>query len=215
MRLKNLYGLHRLAMLGVALLVLSMAVFTLTAALAHLRSQEATRGFASPRSGATGDGPNAESPWRVDEGLWSVDRTGYAAGQGGGSLVSASPGRNLQLSFRMTAGWPRAFPEVFFRESEAGYGYSVSPTADGRVSLARSAGGTPRVIASSKVLGLSSDTSLDFKLEADDARLRAWLNGSLVIDYTDPQPLLDGRVRIRTQDGSLHLSELTLAPLSH
>ena len=121
----------------------------------------------------------------------------------------------IQLSFRMTSGWPHAFPVIFFRESDAGHGYSVSATTDGRVSLARSAGGSPREIASSMVLGLSSDTNLDFKLDANGAWLRAWLNGSLVIDYTDPDPLLDGRVRIRTQDGSLHLSDLSLAPLKH
>jgi len=129
--------------------------------------------------------------------------------------VSDSPGRDIQLSFRMTSGWPHAFPVIFFRESDAGHGYSVSATTDGRVSLARSAGGSPREIASSMVLGLSSDTNLDFKLDANGAWLRAWLNGSLVIDYTDPDPLLDGRVRIRTQDGSLHLSDLSLAPLKH
>ncbi len=215
MRLRNLYGLHRLAMLGVALLVLSMAVFTLSAALAHLRSQEGTGGVTPPRLGTSGGGLEAKSPWRVDDGQWAVDQTGYAAGKGGGSLAADSPDRDIQLSFRVTAGSPQAIPDIYFRERDAGYGYCLSVTSDGRVGLARSAGGTPHVVASSRVLDLSGDTNLNFNLIADGPRLRVWLNGSLVIDYTDPEPLLDGRVRIQANDGNLHLSDLSLAPLTH
>lgn len=215
MRLRNLYGLHRLAMLGVALLVLSLAVFTLSAALAHLRSREGTGGVTPPRLGPSGGGLQADSPWRVDEGQWSVNQTDYAAGKGGGSLVADSPHRDIQLSFRVIAGSPPTIPDVFFRERDEGYWYSLSATTDRRVSLARSAGGTPNVVASSQVLDLSGDTSLDFNLVAEGPRLRVWLNGSLAIDYTDPDPLLDGRVRIRTQDGTVRLSDLSLAPLTH
>ncbi len=214
MRLRNLYGVHRLAMLGVALLVLSVAVFALTAALAHLRSNEDTRGAARLRLGPSGGGPPAESPWHVDEGDWVVEQTDYAAGPGQASLVADSPGADIRLSFWVTAGSPPALPAVVIREREAGTGYILTATSDGRLSLARSADGKPHVVAKSAVLRSTGDTKLDFELEASGPRLRAWLNGVLAIDYTDREPMPDGRVRIRTQEGSLHLSQLSLTPLA-
>lgn len=214
MRLKNLYGPHRLAILGVALLVLSLAVFTLTAAFAHIRSQE-VRGGAAPLSrGVSGDGPAADTPWRVDEGRWSVDQSGYTAGQGESSLVADAPGGVYRLAFSVIGGSSQGLPAVVVRERDPGTGYILSATSDGRLSLARSADGMPRVVTTSAVLPLSLRSDQDFELEVYGARMRAWLNGVLAIDYVDPNPLPDGRVRIRTQAGNLRLSHLSLTLLT-
>lgn len=214
MRLRNLYGPHRLAMLGVALVVLSVAVFTLTAALAHLRSPGGRGGVQPLHVGPSGERLPAESPWRVDEGKWSADEGGYRASGAGASLVADAPGADLQLSFKLTMGLSQAFPIVFVRESDEGGGYRLSPTDDGRLSLARSADGKSSVVATSAQPISTNDKDTDFKVEVTGARLRAWLNGTVVIDYVDPEPLSGGQVRIRALDDSLRLSSLSLVPLT-
>jgi hypothetical protein len=213
MRLKNLYGPHRLAMVGGALLVLSLAVFTLTAAFAHIRARVAT-GQAVPRflGQVAGDSP-LDQTWRVDEGRWSVDQTGYTAGPGSSSLVAEAPGRDFRLSFSLKGGSPEMLPDVVVRERDAGTRYILSAASDGRLSLARSADGTPTVVATSPVLPNARESDTAFVVEANGGRLRAWWNGLLAIDFVDPDPLQDGQVRIQSQAGNLRLSHLSLQVL--
>jgi hypothetical protein len=213
MRLKNLYGPHRLAMVGGALLVLSLAVFTLTAAFAHIRARLAT-GQAVPRlPGQVADDSPPDQTWRVDEGRWSVDQTSYTAGPGVSSLVAEAPGRDFRLSFSLMGSSPEMLPAVVVRERDAGTGYILSVASDGRLSLARSVDGTPTVVATSPVLLDARESDAAFVVEANGGRLRAWWNGLLAIDFVDPEPLMDGQVRIQSQAGNLRLSHLSLQVL--
>ncbi len=214
MRLKNLYGPHRLAILGGALLVLSLAVFTMTAAFAHVRARVATGGGVPRMPGQVADDAPPGPTWRVDEGQWSVDQTGYSAGQGLSSLVAEAPGGDIRLSFSLVEGSPLTLPSVVVRERDSGTGYILSAASDGRLRLARSADGTPHVVATSPVLPEAQDPEVDFEVEANGGRVRAWLNGVLAIDYVDPDPMQGGRVRIRSQAGNLRLSHLSLELLA-